>query len=63
MSWTTSAASYAVDLYPAAEARSREVLGDQRLATLMEQGAALDHHAAVAYLRAEADRVLEQHGD
>jgi len=29
----------------------------------MEQGAALDHHAAVAYLRAEADRVLEQHGD
>jgi hypothetical protein len=59
----TSAASYSVELYAVAEARCRDVLGDQRQAVLEEQGAALDHHAAVAYLRAEADRDLEHEVD
>jgi predicted ATPase/class 3 adenylate cyclase len=53
-------ASSWADIFAAAEARSHDVLGEQRLATLVEQGAALDHNAAVAYLRTEADRVLEQ---
>ena len=55
----TSGASYAIDLFAVAEERSRDVLGNQRLASLIDRGAALDHRAAVAYLRTEADRVLD----
>ena len=35
-----------------------EALGEQHVATLAEQGAALEITDAVAYLRAEADRAL-----
>jgi predicted ATPase/class 3 adenylate cyclase len=60
---TLTPAFFSADLFAAAEARSLEVLGDQRFATLIEQGTGLDHNAAVAYLRTEADRVLEQPAD
>ena len=42
-----------------AEAASREGVGEEQAATLKARGAALEIDAAVAYLRTEADRVLE----
>ena len=47
-----------VELLAATDAALLETLGEQQVATLAEQGAALETADAVAYLRAEADRVL-----
>ena len=42
----------------AQSAASLEALGDERLAELTEQGAALDNRAAVVYVRTEAEPFL-----
>ena len=47
-----------LELLAATDAALRESLGEQQVATLTAQGAALDITDAVAYLHAEADRAL-----
>ena len=42
----------------AADAALRETLGEEQVATLAARGAAMEITTTVAYLRAEADRVL-----
>jgi predicted ATPase/class 3 adenylate cyclase len=49
---------WALDLFAAVEVTLRESLGDEQFAALTARGAALSIADAVAYLRAEADRVL-----
>ncbi len=49
---------WVLEMKAATDAALRETLGEQHVATLAEQGAALDVADAVAYLHAEAERAL-----
>jgi hypothetical protein len=50
--------AWILEMFAATDAALVEALGEQHVATLAARGAALDITEAVAYLRAEADRVL-----
>jgi tetratricopeptide (TPR) repeat protein len=49
---------WTLEMLAATDVTLREALGEQQVATLAAQGAALDLAGAVAYLHAEADRTL-----
>jgi hypothetical protein len=51
---------WVLEMTAATDAALREALGEQLVATLVEQGAALDIADAVAYLHAQADQALRQ---
>ena len=57
---TRSAVAHTILLLGEAEVRSREALGDDRRSLLIDQGATFDDYTAVAYLRTEAERILNQ---
>jgi len=57
---TRSAVAHTILLLGEAEVRSREALGDDRRSLLIDQGATFDNYTAVAYLRTEAERILNQ---
>jgi len=56
---------WSLEMLTATEVALLEALGEQQVATLAAQGAALDITDTVAYLHAEADRALAapEHGD